>query len=326
MKDFAYLQPETLTDASKLLENTFEESLPYAGGTDLLGMMKNDLAAPEKVVNLKSIPGLTEIKYNPGKGLSIGALVRVAQIASDKTIQEKFTVLAQAAQKVASPQLRNMGTIGGNLCQRPRCWYFRGDFHCLRKGGDMCYAVDGENKYHCIIGGSPCFIVHPSDTAVALLALNASLKIFKGKKSREVPLSDFFVLPEQNILRENILEPGEIVTEIMVPETPGNAKSQYIKFIERGAWDFAMVSVAAVIRNSGTQIQSGRIVFGGVAPVPWLEKEVSNRLSGFTVNEQNLKQIGEIALKEATPLEHNGYKLILARNLLKRVLTNLTES
>jgi xanthine dehydrogenase YagS FAD-binding subunit len=253
-------------------------------------------------------------------------LVRVAQIASDKTIQEKFTVLAQAAQKVASPQLRNMGTIGGNLCQRPRCWYFRGDFHCLRKGGDMCYAVDGENKYHCIIGGSPCFIVHPSDTAVALLALNASLKIFKGKKSREVPLSDFFVLPEQNILRENILEPGEIVTEIMVPETPGNAKSQYIKFIERGAWDFAMVSVAAVIRNSGTQIQSGRIVFGGVAPVPWLEKEVSNRLSGFTVNEQNLKQIGEIALKEATPLEHNGYKLILARNLLKRVLTNLTES
>ena len=326
MKDFAYLQPETLTDASKLLENTFEESLPYAGGTDLLGMMKNDLATPEKVVNLKSIPGLTEIKYTPGKGLSIGALVRVAQIASDKTIQQKYTVLAQAAQKVASPQLRNMGTIGGNLCQRPRCWYFRGDFHCLRKGGDMCYAVDGENKYHCIIGGVPCFIVHPSDTAVALLALNASLKIFKGKKSREVPLSDFFVLPEQNILRENILEPGEIVTEIMVPETPGNAKSQYIKFIERGAWDFTMVSVAAVIRNSSQQIQSGRIAFGGVAPVPWQEKELNNRLTRFSVTEGNLKQIGEIALKEATPLEHNGYKLILARNLLKRVLTNLTES
>jgi len=326
MKDFAYLQPETLTDASKLLENTFEESLPYAGGTDLLGMIKNDLATPEKVVNLKSIPGLTEIKYTPGKGLSIGALVRVAQIASDKTIQQKYTVLAQAAQKVASPQLRNMGTIGGNLCQRPRCWYFRGDFHCLRKGGDMCYAVDGENKYHCIIGGAPCFIVHPSDTAVALLALNASLKIFKGKKSRELPLSDFFVLPEQNILRENTLEPGEIVTEIMVPETPGNTKSQYIKFIERGAWDFAMVSVAAVIRNSGNQIQSGRIAFGGVAPVPWLEKDVSNRLTGFSVTEGNLKQITELALKGATPLEHNGYKLILARNLLKRVLTNLTES
>ncbi len=326
MKDFAYLQPETLTDASKLLENTFEESLPYAGGTDLLGMMKNDLATPEKVVNLKSIPGLTEIKYTPGKGLSIGALVRVAQIASDKTIQQKYTVLTQAAQKVASPQLRNMGTIGGNLCQRPRCWYFRGDFHCLRKGGDMCYAVDGENKYHCIIGGAPCFIVHPSDTAVALLALNASLKIFKGKKSREVPLSDFFVLPEQNILRENILEPGEIVTEIVVPETPGNTKSQYIKFIERGAWDFAMVSVAAVIRNSGKQIQSGRIAFGGVAPIPWQEKELNNRLTGFSVAEANLKQIAEIALKKATPLEHNGYKLILARNLLKRVLKNLTSA
>jgi len=190
----------------------------------------------------------------------------------------------------------------------------------------MCYAVDGENKYHCIIGGAPCFIVHPSDTAVALLALNASLKIFKGNKIRVVPLSDFFVLPEQNILRENILEPGEIVTEIVVPETPGNTKSQYIKFIERGAWDFAMVSVAAVIRNSGNQIQSGRIAFGGVAPVPWLEKEVSNRLTGFSVTEGNLKQIGETALKDATPLEHNGYKLILARNLLKRVLTNLTSA
>jgi xanthine dehydrogenase YagS FAD-binding subunit len=326
MKDFSYLQPETLEEASQSLENSFEESLPYAGGTDLLGMMKNDLSTPDKVVNLKSIPGLTEIKYIPGKGLSIGALVRVAQITQDKTIQEKFTVLAQAAQKVASPQLRNMGTIGGNLCQRPRCWYFRGDFHCLRKGGDMCYAVDGENKYHCIIGGGPCFIVHPSDTAVALLALDASLKIFNGKQSREIPLSEFFVLPDQNILRENILEPGELITEILVPETAGNTTSQYIKFIERGAWDFALVSVAAVIRNSGKQIQSGRIAFGGVAPVPWLEKEVSNRLSGFTVNKQNLKQISEMALKKATPLEHNGYKLILARNLLKRVLINLTSA
>jgi xanthine dehydrogenase YagS FAD-binding subunit len=326
MKDFAYLQPETLEQASKSLDNSFEESLPYAGGTDLLGMMKNDLSTPDKVVNLKSIPGLTGIKYTPGKGLSIGVLVRIAQLARDKTIQEKYTVLAQAAHKVASPQLRNMGTIGGNLCQRPRCWYFRGDFHCLRKGGDMCYAVDGENKYHCIIGGAPCFIVHPSDTAVALLALKASLKIFSWKKSREIQLSEFFVLPDQNILRENILEPGEIVTDILIPEAAVNTKSQYIKFIERSAWDFALVSVAAVIQNSGKQIQSGRIAFGGVAPVPWLEKEVSNRLSGFTVNEQNLKQISEMALKKATPLEHNGYKLILARNLLKRVLINLTSA
>jgi xanthine dehydrogenase YagS FAD-binding subunit len=326
MKDFAYLQPETLEQASKSLDNSFEESLPYAGGTDLLGMMKNDLSTPDKVVNLKSIPGLTGIKYTPGKGLSIGVLVRIAQLARDKTIQEKYTVLAQAAHKVASPQLRNMGTIGGNLCQRPRCWYFRGDFHCLRKGGDMFYAVDGENKYHCIIGGAPCFIVHPSDTAVALLALKASLKIFSWKKSREIQLSEFFVLPDQNILRENILEPGEIVTDILIPEAAVNTKSQYIKFIERSAWDFALVSVAAVIQNSGKQIQSGRIAFGGVAPVPWLEKEVSNRLSGFTVNEQNLKQISEMALKKATPLEHNGYKLILARNLLKRVLINLTSA
>lgn len=326
MDDFTYIQPNTLEEASQTLENSFTESLPYAGGTDLLGMMKNDLANPGKVVNLKSIPGLTGIKYTTGKGLSIGALVRVAQIAQDKTIQEKFTVLAQAAHKVASPQLRNMATVGGNLCQRPRCWYFRGDFHCLRKGGEMCYAVDGENKYHCIIGGAPCFIVHPSDTAVALLALNASVKIFKGKKSREISLSDFFVFPEQNVLRENILQPGEILTEILVPEPAKNSRSQYIKFIERGAWDFTVLSVAAVIRNSGKQIQSGQIAFGGVAPIPWLEKEVSNRLSGFSVTEANLKQIAEIALKEATPLEHNGYKLILARNLLKRILTNLTSA
>ena len=323
MKDFAYLQPETLTDASKLLENTFEESLPYAGGTDLLGMMKNDLATPEKVVNLKSIPGLTEIKYTPGKGLSIGALVRVAQIASDKTIQQKYTVLAQAAQNVASPQLRNMGTIGGNLCQRPRCWYFRGDFHCLRKGGDMCYAVDGENKYHCIIGGEACYIVHPSDTAVALLALDAQLNIYSNGKTKTVSINDFFILPGDDIMHENILQPGEIVTEIIIPEPKVKVESHYLKFTERGAWDFAIVSVAVIVEKSATQIKSARVAWGGIAPRPWQDPEFNKNLQGVMMDDISLKKVTDTLLGDARPLEQNGYKVILTKNLTRKALLDL---
>ncbi|MEJ2637307.1 MAG: xanthine dehydrogenase family protein subunit M [Calditrichia bacterium] len=323
MKNFTYLQPKTLKEASQQLGSSWQTALPYAGGTDLLGLLKNETETPEKLVNLKSLPDLTSITYTPGKGLRRGALAKITAIAGHPVIREKYAVLAQAASQVGSPQLRNAGTLGGNLCQRPRCWYFRGDFHCLRKGGDMCYAVDGENKYHCIIGGTPCFIVHPSDPAVALLALDASVTVFSGKNSRSVPLKDFFVLPEQNVERENILKPGEIVTEIQVPDVSPDTKSKYIKFKERDVWDFAVVSVAAVIRKSGNRIEAGKVAFGGVAPKPWLEETVNRGLNGFSPSEENIKTLAGEALKDATPLEHNQYKLPLAHNLLKRILSEL---
>ena len=229
MNNFEYIQPKTLKEASKALGTDWQTSLPFAGGTDILGMMKDRIESPNKLVNLKSIPGLNKINYSAGNGLSIGALTTIYEIAEHPVINEKYPVLAQAAKEVASPQLRNVGTIGGNICQRPRCWYFRGEFHCLRKGGDICYAVDGRNKFHCIIGGGPCFIVHPSDTAVALTALDARLVIFSGKKSRTISIRDFFVLPDINVERENILQPGEIITEIQIPDLTGESQSGYMK-------------------------------------------------------------------------------------------------
>ncbi len=324
MKRFEYIQPEKLSEASRALGKNWEEALPYAGGTDLYGMLKHELVKPDKIVNLKKLPGMDKIEYSQKSGLKIGALVKISQLVKQDVIQEKYPVLHQAAAEVASPQLRNVGTIGGNLCQRPRCWYFRSEFQCLRKSGDICYAVDGENKYHCIIGGGPCFIVHPSDTAVALLALDAQLTVENSKTSKTFPMKDFFVLPEKNILRENILNSGDIITSVIVPSLPKNTSSAYIKVKERGAWDFAIVSIAAVIQNSGTMIQSGKIAFGGVAPIPWLDEKLSSRLKNLPVSKQNLRLLQDDVLTDADPLAQNSYKHTLAKNLTTRILENLT--
>lgn len=323
MKNFTYIQPTSLKEANKALGENWKDALLFAGGTDLLGLMKDNIQAPDNVVNLKSVPGLDKIEYTPGKGLKIGALVTIADIAEHQIIREKFTVMAEAAQEVASPQLRNVGTIGGNICQRPRCWYFRGDFHCLRKGGDACFAVDGKNKFHCVIGGGPCFIVHPSDTAVALTALNASITISSGKKPRTIPIHEFFILPEKNVERENVLEPGHIVTEIFIPDLQEGIKSSYIKMKERGAWDFALVSVAAVVQKNGAKISSGMIALGGVAPIPWLEKENSAKLAGLSPDSESIAQLSQQVLANAEPMGENDYKIPLARNLVKRALNHL---
>jgi xanthine dehydrogenase YagS FAD-binding subunit len=323
MKNFVHIKPKNLKHASQLPGYNWKDVLPYAGGTDLLGLMKDGIENPDKLVDLKALPGMDKIAYTPGKGLKIGALVTIAEIAEHELINKKYTVLGQAAKEVASPQLRSQGTIGGNICQRPRCWYFRGEFHCLRKGADVCYAVEGENKYHCIIGGGPCFIVHPSDTAVALLALDASVTVFYSKKSRQIPLKEFFVLPEKLVTRENILKPGEIVTEIQVPDVPAGTRSGYLKLKERGVWDFATVSAAAVLQVQPDKVKTARVALGGVAPVPWWEKQVSSQLKGMTTKPKNLEQIVSAALKDAEPLEQNAYKVPLARNLIKRLVTNL---
>ncbi|MCB0284774.1 MAG: FAD binding domain-containing protein, partial [Calditrichaeota bacterium] len=218
---------------------------------------------------------------------------------------------------------RNVGTLGGNLCQRPRCWYFRGDFPCLRKDGGECFAVDGENKYHCIIGGEACYIVHPSDTAVALLALDAKIKISSNGKIKEVPVNDFFILPGDDILRENILQPAEVVTEVFIPEPKANMVSRYLKFTERGSWDFAIVSVAAVIEKSGNTIQNARIAWGGVAPKPWQDLEFNKNLQGLKISEDILKKVTSTLFEKAEPLEHNGYKVPLVKNLTKKILLQI---
>lgn len=324
MLNFEYIQPKTLKEASQSLGKDWQTALPFAGGTDVLCMMKDGIVSPQKLINLKPLPELDKIVYTPGKGLTIGTLATITEIAEHPFIYEKYPVLAQAVKEIASPQLRNVSTIGGNICQRPRCWYFRGEFHCLRKGGDLCYAVDGKDKFHCIIGGGPCFIVHPSDIAVALTALDAKVVIFSGKKSRLVPIRDFFVLPEKNVLRENILLPGEIITEIQIPEFPQDTRSGYWKFKERGAWDFAVISVAAVVQKNGSSFKSGSITLGGVAPIPWFEIEVSAKLSGLNINAENIEQLSKKALSEAEPLENNVYKVPLAQNMIKKLLVKIS--
>ncbi len=325
MENFQYLQPTQLKEASKLAGDDFRNILFFAGGTDLLSLMKKGIEAPSQLINLKNIKGLDKIEYKKGKELRIGALVKITDIAAHPVIQKKFTALSDAANEVASPQLRNMGTIGGNLCQRPRCWYFRGDFNCLRKGGDICYAVDGRNKYHCIIGGGPCFIVHPSDTAVALSALNAKLVIQSGRKKKTIPIDSFFVLPDYNVKRENILQPNEIISHIIIPDMAKETVSGFLKFKERAAWDFAIVSVAVVLQRNGDAAKNGKIVFGGVAPKPWVESNASRMLTNAMPKPEVCDQIAENALKNAEPLSENEYKVILARNLLKKILEKLAE-
>ncbi|MFH0881994.1 MAG: xanthine dehydrogenase family protein subunit M [bacterium] len=324
IRDFTYIRPKSIEEACSLLRKGNGDAVLNAGGTDLLDLMKAGIATPRQVIDLKSFPELKRIDYRPGVGLTLGALTTIREIAANTIIREKFTALSQAAMRTASPQLRNLGTIGGNLCQRPRCWYFRGDFHCLRKGGQTCFAVMGENSQHCIIGGDPCYIVHPSDPAVALLALNATVTIQSGRKTRSVPLQEFYLLPRQNVEAETILQPGEMVTEVFVPDPSAGTVSGYLKFSERQSWDFALVSVAAVLRKSGrNRVESGRVALGGVAPVPWLENTVTSRLTAVELDGETAQRFASEALQDVNPLEKNEYKVVLAKNLIADLLTRL---
>ncbi len=317
MNDFNYILPQNINEA---LNSISKGAVSLAGGTDILGMMKNNLMAPKNILNLKTIPELKGI-VTTNDGLKIGALTKLSEIAEDKLIIQKFNILSQAAKSVASPQIRNVGTIGGNILQRPRCWYFRGEYNCLKKGGDYCYAEVGENKYHAIIGGDPCYIVHPSDVAVALLALDATLSIVSKKGSREVKIKDFFIRPEEDVTKENILTSDEIVTTINIPHLEKNTQSEFYKFSERGVWDFAVVSVGAVIQKVSGKIKAGKLTFGGVAPIPWMDKDLNKKLSGLSLDEKSITTFSKDVFKNAEPLEFNEYKVKLAQGLVIELLS-----
>jgi xanthine dehydrogenase YagS FAD-binding subunit len=275
------------------------------------------------VVSISGIKALRGIGATPGGGLRIGALTTLSEVAADRQVLSSYPVLAQAAAAAASPQLRNQGTIGGNICQRPRCWYFRGDFHCLRKGGDTCFAAAAENEFHCIFGGAPCFIVHPSDTAPALLALDARVSIAGAKGTRTIPLASFFVLPAANVLKENVLVPGEVVTEILLAPPPAGARSMYRKVRERGAFDFALAGAAIVVAMTDGKVRAARIVLSGVAPVPWRCAEAEKVLVGKSLDAATVAQAAAAAVKDATPLSKNEYKIPLTRGVLEETLLAL---
>ncbi len=322
MKAFVHKNATSVKEAVSLLAQNAGKAMPIAAGSDLLGEMKDRIETPEVVVNLKSIPGLDKIQQQSG-AISIGALVPIVEIAESQLLRTNFQALVEAASVIASPQIRNVGTIGGNLCQRPRCWYYRSSLVCLRKGGKICYAPVGENRYHAILGGGPSFIVHPSDLAPALVALDAKARIAGPSGERTIPLEQFFVLPSVNYRRENVLKPDEILTEIIVPLPAAGTKSTYWKQMERDAWDFALASVAAVVRQKDGKIEHARVVMGGVAPIPWRSKEAEAAPAGKPLDQATVAHAAEEAMKPAHPMRDNAYKVDLSKAILRSTLLRL---
>ena len=328
MKAFEWTNPATVNEAVKLLTvvspgDIDEAPRPIAGGQDLLTTMKDYTSRPTRLVNLKSLPGMNRIAIS-ARGLSIGALVTLTELEEHAGVRKSYPGLAEAANSIATPQIRNLGTVGGNLCQRPRCWYFRlEEVICLKKGGSECYAASGENKYNAILGGGPSYIVHPSDLAPMLLALGATLTVTGATGKREIPLDKFFTLPSDgNIRRENVLKNDDIITEIFVPASPLAAKTTYLKFKERESLDFALASVAVAVQLEGSRtVKDARIVLGGVAPIPWRVPAAEKFLTGKNLSPDVLTEAGKIALADAKPLEKNAYKVPLTQTLVRRALT-----
>jgi xanthine dehydrogenase YagS FAD-binding subunit len=326
MKAFEWSNPANINEAVKMLAGSAgdidEAPRPIAGGQDLLTTMKDYTSRPVRLVNLKQISGLNSITLN-ARGLTIGALVTLTELEEHAGVRKSFPGLAEAAHSIATPQIRNLGTVGGNLCQRPRCWYFRlEEVVCLKKGGSECYAASGENKYNAIIGGGPSYIVHPSDLAPMLVALGATVSVTGATGKRVIPLDKFFTLPsEGNIRRENVLKNDDIITQINVPASAVAAKSTYLKFKERDSLDFALASAAVALRLGPDEtIREARIVLGGVAPIPWRVPAAEKFLVGKKLTPNVLAETAKIALAEAKPLEKNAYKVPLAQTIVRRAL------
>lgn len=333
MKAFEWISPNTVAEAVNALnsapaqKDADDAARPIAGGQDLLTTMKDYITRPTRVVNLKGIRGLDKIVPDGQGGLRIGALVTLAQLEDNPLVRRSFPGLSEAALSIATPQIRNLGTVGGNLCQRPRCWYFRlEEVVCLKKGGSECYAATGENKYHAIFGGGPSYIVHPSDLAPMLVALGASVSVVGAAGKRTIQLEKFFTLPaDGNLRRENVLKNDEIITDIQLPASTFAAHSTYLKFKERDSLDFALTSVAAAVTlGENKTVSEARLVLGGVAPIPWRVPKAESFLVGKTLNGEVLMNAAKIALNGAEPLEKNAYKIPLTQTLVRRALARVS--
>lgn len=320
MREFKIAQPRTVDELAALLAETTEKTALIAGGTDLLDELKSGVATAGLVVDLQTVAGLAGIAREKD-GLRIGAITKVVELAEDAGVAKDYPSLKQAAMSLATPQLRNVGTVGGNLCQRPRCWYYRDpQVVCRKKGGYNCFAFQGRNKYHGLFGGSGCFIVFPSDLAPALVSLGAKGTVGSPKGDKVMPLEQFYALPEVDVTRENVLEKGQFLKSVWVPAPKTGQKAAYVKLKERGTWDFALVSaaVAGVVKDGVFSEIS--IVMGGVAPVPWRLKKVEDILRGKPATEALVRQAADEALKDASPLRENGFKADLVFAALKEAV------
>ncbi|HZS47839.1 MAG TPA: FAD binding domain-containing protein [Blastocatellia bacterium] len=318
MNRFEYVNVASLNDAAALIDGNAARL--KAGGVDLLDQMKGQVIAPDRLVNILNVPNANHITLDP-KGLRIGPLATLAKVSSHAGIKASFAALADSVGQAANPQIRNMATIAGNICQRPRCWYFRGaDFHCLRKGGDHCFAQEGENRYHAIFDNDRCAIVHPSSAATPLMAFHASVKVLGGDKTREIKLEDFFVLPDKDVHHENILQPNEVITEIMVPHPKPGTHSVYLKQAEKETFDWPIADVVAVLTMQGGICKEASIVMGAASPVPHRAKEAEEMLKGKRVTESLARAAAKASLEKATPLADNGYKVLIFDAIIRRAI------
>jgi len=324
LPSFSIVRPTTLDDALAQLADG--EARIHGGGTDLLGCLHDGVFSTPTVVSLGKLPGLAGINTAADGGLQIGAMTTISEIVENDDVTARYGALAQAARVVASPQLRNQGTIAGNLCQKPRCWYYRGDFHCLRKGGELCFAYDGENQYHCIFGGDLCYIVHPSDMAPALAAHGAICRVSGPGSSRSVPVESLHVPPSVDPQRETVLEADEIITEIVLPPPGAGTRSSYRKVRARASWDFALAGVALALRFDGAEVASARVFLSGAAPVPWRATGVERAITGTTLDDATIETAAQAAITGAEPLAKNGYKLPLFKGLVTDELEKIRPS
>ena len=321
MHPFDYHRATSIADAAAALARPGHVAL--SGGTDLMPQIRDAVSAPAGVVDLRRIPGASGIMWHDDGGCTIGGASRLADIARDPAVRAAFPLLGEACDAVGSNALRHMGTLGGNLCQRPRCEYFRHGFSCHKNGGDSCPAATGENERHAIFGGGPCVAVHPSDPAVALTALEAVVHVAGPAGVRDVAIDRFFVLPAERLDLETVLGSGEFVSAVSLPAHSAGGIQRFEKVMARGAWDFALVSLAALKRRDGEV----RLVLGGVAPVPWrVTDSIEEDVASGGLGEDDIETLSQRAMYDAVPLAKNGYKVEMAAALLRRAIRELVAS
>jgi xanthine dehydrogenase YagS FAD-binding subunit len=325
MKAFANAVPRDLRQAAVVAQQARaggRRASFAGGGSDLLALVKDQILQPDVIVHLGGIAGGGRVEVSPA-GLTIGGLITLDALTRHDAVRGPYAVLAEAATSVATPQIRNVATLAGNVCQRPWCWYFRNGFPCYKAGGTQCFSATGENEFNAIFGGGPSYIVHPSDTAPALVALGASFQIMGPTGDRTVPASAFFTLPRANAAKENVLADDEVLASVRIPAARPRTLSTYQKVMDREAWTHAVVSVAVALEMDGDVCRAARVVLGGVAPIPWRLEAVERLLTGQRVTAELVQRAGETAVSGARPLSKNAYKVPLTRNLVRRTLAEL---
>jgi len=322
MRAFEYTTPKLKQQAVGLLGQQWNDAQVLAGGSDLLGLMKDDIVHPKRLVNVKDLQDLRGINYTLQSGLRIGALMTLIEVSEHPQVLQHYPMLAHAAGDAASPQIRNVATVGGNMCQRPRCWWFRNGFGLLAMGPDgKSLVLQGDNRHHAILGNNgPAYFLSPSTVAPALIAYDARIRLFGPNGQREVPLEKFFVIPKSEGEREHDLRPNEIVTELVVPPATGAAKVAHYEVRQKEAFDWPYATASVVLNMSGNTVRSARVVMSHVAPIPWVSSEAAQALTGKTVSEETADAAGAAAVANGKSLGRNKHKIKLAHVAVKRAI------